>query len=310
MKSYLIVLVAIIMTALAAMTVLAGIGIYACLACDVLHFQESKIAALTPDVDTVVLGDSAIGYALDAETFSELSHKKTVKLALTGVNYGIGGAYVLLAEVLARDVRPKNVLIAVSAQTLMVAMWKIRWRPIRGFLQAARRHPRLLFGVNEEISWRVAKEIGVEMFDGQLLMDGIKYASGRRPVVDELFFRYDYYRPAIDVVELPQDSTYTLEGVPTSDYDVFFEKIAGLCKTQRINCIFMFGPLMQKVVEHSALTFRWETAQIERAGIKVVGQSPIKIPDEDLGNTINHIQPYVKQEYTRKIYDLVAASLR
>jgi hypothetical protein len=310
MKAYLIALIAVIITALAAMTVLAGVGIYACLDCDVLRFQEHKIAGLTPDVDTVVLGDSAIGYALDAETFSELSHRKTVKLALTGVNYGIGGAYVLLAEVLARDVRPKNVLIVLSAQTLMVAMWKIRWRPIRGFLQAARRHPRLLFGVSDEISWRVAEEIGMEMFDRQLLMDGIKYVGGKRPVIDDFFFRHDYYLPAIDVVKLPEDSSYALEGVPTVDYDVFFEKIAGLCKTNGINCVFMFGPLMQKIVEHSALTFRWETAQIERAGIKVIKESPIKIPDEDLGNTINHIQPYVKQEYTRKIYDLVAASLR
>jgi hypothetical protein len=309
MKSYLIVLVAIIMTALAAMTVLAGIGIYACLECDVLHFQESKIATLSPDVETVILGDSSIGYGLDAKVFSELSHRKTVSLALTGFNYGMGGAYALLTEVLSRA-RPRNVLIAMSAQTLAVAISKLGGKPIRGFVQAAHRHPQLLFTVNREISWQVTKEIGVEIFDEQLLMDGIAYVRGARPVIADYFFTYDYYAPSTDVVQVPKTSTYALEAVPPADYDVFFERIARLCKANGINCIFMYGPLMQKIVEHSQPTLQRLTSQIERAGIKVIGQSPIEIPDQDLGNTINHIQPRLRAAYTKKAYDLVAASLR
>src|ERR1700744_5517728 len=147
MKTYLITLAVIVIIALGAMAALAGLGIYACLKCDVLTFQESKIATLSPDVDTVILGDSSIGNGLDAKVFSELSHKKTVNLALTGYNYGIGGAYMLLREVLSH-VRPRNVVIALSAQTLAVEMAKLKGKPIRGFLQAARRHPWLLFTVN------------------------------------------------------------------------------------------------------------------------------------------------------------------
>jgi hypothetical protein len=309
MKSYLITLIAIITIALVAMTSLAAIGIHACLECDLLQFQESKIAALTPDVDTVILGDSSIGYGLDAKTFSELSQSKTVNLALTGFNYGIGGAYVLLTEVLSR-VRPKNVLIALSAQTLAVAMWKIKGRPIRGFVQAARRHPRLLFTVSPEISWDVTKEIGVEIFDKQLLMDGIKYVRGARAVISQDFFKYDYYAPSTDVVQVPKTSTFSLEGVPPLDYDVFFEKIARLCKANGMNCIFMYGPLMQKIVEHSQMTFRALTSQIERAGIKVIRQSPIEIPDSDIGDTINHVRPAMRSVYTEKLYQLLANSLR
>lgn len=309
MKSYLIALAAIITIALATMMSLAAIGVYACLECDLLQFQESKIAALTPDVETVILGDSSIGYGLDAKTFSELSHKKTVNLALTGVNYGAGGAYALLTEVLSR-VRPKNVVIALSAQTLAIAMWKINWRPIRGFIQAARRHPRLLLTVDREVSWEVTKEIGVEIFDEQLLIDGIKYVGGARPAIGDDFFKYDYYAPSTDVVQVPKTSTYSLEGVPPLDYDVFFEKIARLCRTNGMNCIFMYGPLMQKIVEHSQMTLRALTSQIERAGIKVIRQSPVEIPDSDLGNTINHVRPAMRPAYTEKIYQLLADSLR
>ena len=309
MKSYLIVLIAIISIVLGAMASVAAVGVYACLKCDVLLFQESKIAALTPDVDTVILGDSSIGYGLDAKIFSELSRRKTVNLALTGFNYGPGGAYVLLREVLSQA-RPKNVVIALSVQTLSVAMWKIKWRPIRGFIQAARRHPQLLFTVNREVSWQATKELGVELFDKQLLLEGLDYLRGARPVISDDFSRYDYYAPGTDVVQVPKNSTYALEGVPPLDYDVFFEKIARLCRANGVNCIFMYGPLMQKFVEHSQMTIRALTSQIERAGIKVISQSPIEIPDQDLGNTINHIQPRLRAAYTKKAYDLVAASLR
>jgi hypothetical protein len=309
MKSYLIALIAIITIILGAMAAMAAVGVYACLKCDVLLFQESKIAALSSDVETVILGDSSIGYGLDAKTFSELSHQKTVNLALTGFNYGPGGAYVLLKEVLSQ-VRPKNVLIALSAQTLSVAMWKIKWRPIRGLIQAARRHPQWLFTLNREVSWQATKELGVELFDKQLLSEGLDYLRGARPVISGDFSRYDYYAPGTDVVQVAKNSTYALEGVPPLDYDVFFERIAKLCKANGINCMFMYGPLMQKFVEHSQMTLRALTSQIERAGIKVIDQSPIEIPDEDLGNTINHIQPRLRAAYTKKAYDLVAASLR
>jgi hypothetical protein len=309
MKSYLIVLIGIITIVLGAMASVAAIGIHACLKCDVLLFQESKIAALPSDVETVILGDSSIGYGLDAKIFSELSHQKTVNLALTGFNYGIGGAYVLLTEVLSHA-RPRNVVIALSAQTLSVAMWKIKWRPIRGFIQAARRHPQLLFTVNPEVSWQVTKELGVELFDKQLFLEGLEYLQGARPTFQDDFVRYDYYPPGNDVVQMPKDSTYALEGEPPVDYDVFFAKIARLCKANGMNCVFMFGPLMQKVVEHSPMTFANETSRIERAGIKVIRQSPIRIPEQDQGNTINHIHPRVRAAYTKKAYDLLADSLR
>ena|SRR6185437_16174199 len=54
----------------------------------------------------------------------------------------------------------------------------------------------------------------------------------------------------------------------------------------------------------SDLIVFYETSQIERAGIKVIRQSPIRIPEQDQGNTINHIHPRVRAAYTKKAYDL------
>ena len=92
MKTYLGILTAMILVTFAAMMmVLAIIGTYACFDCVLLKYQESKIAA-TSNVETAFLGDSSLGFALDAKAFSELSGKKTLNLALTGYNYGFPGA--------------------------------------------------------------------------------------------------------------------------------------------------------------------------------------------------------------------------
>jgi hypothetical protein len=291
------------------MVALAGVGIYACFKCGLLHYQEYKIDQMF-DVDTVVLGDSAVGYALDAATFTQLSHRKTMSLALTGFNYGMPAAYVLLAQVLSKS-RPKNILISLSAQTLAVAMYKLkRGQPIPGFIQAARRHPKLLFTVNGMYSWKVAKTLGLELFDEQFLLDGIQYAAGKRFVIPEEFYRYDYLEPGYDVIHPVKTNHMSMEPFPPHDYDVFFEKIVTLCRSYEVNCIYMHGPLMQEVVRQSHAMLQKLDAQIEHTGVKVIRQSPIEIPDEDLGNTINHIRPDVQLDYTRKIYDLVKDELR
>jgi hypothetical protein len=167
-----------------------------------------------------------------------------------------------------------------------------------------------LFKVDKTTSWQVAKTAGVELFDEQFLQDGVQYLRGRRFVIPDSFFKYDYLEPGYDVVHIQKTSTMSLEPQPPHDYDVFFEKVSELCRMNGLNCIYMHGPLMQEIARQSHGMLQRLNAQIERTGIKVIRQSPIQIPDEDLGNTVNHIRPAVQLAYTRKIYDLVKDELR
>ncbi|SDR93253.1 hypothetical protein [Bradyrhizobium canariense] len=308
MKSYLVTIAAIIIVPILVMMSLAGTGVYACFKCELLRYQESKIA-LASEAETIVLGDSSIGYALDAEEFSDLSGKKTLNMALTGYDYGIGGVYVLLTELLSK-VHPKNVLISLTPQTFSVSISQIHDRPIQGFVQASRRHPQMLFTVNRKISLKVAKTAAVQLFDKQFLMDGIEYLRGGRVAVPDSFSKYDYLEPSNNVLHLAKTATITWEPESSHDYDVFFGKIAKLCETHGLNCLYMHGPLVKLVVEQNQEFIENLGDRIERTGIKVIRPSPIAIPDADLGNTINHVRPGVRLAYTRKVYELVRESLR
>lgn len=307
MKSYLAIVAAIVIVPILALMSLAGIGIYACARCDLLRYQESKIP-LASEAETIVLGDSSIGYALDASRFSDLSGKRTLNMALTGYDYGVGGAYVLLTELLSKA-RPKNILIALTPQTLSAPMAEINDRPIRGFVQASRRRPEMLFTVNWPISLKVAKTAGIQLFDKQFVIDGIEYLQGARAPVPDHFSKHDYLEPSKDVLRLVKTFTMAWPRAP-GDYDVFFGKIARLCETHGLNCLYMHAPLVQMVVDQNREFIKDIDSRIERTGIKVVRPSPIGIPDAELGNTINHIHPDVRLAYTEKIHALVGKFLR
>jgi hypothetical protein len=307
MKSYLAIVATIVIVPVIILMSLAAIGVYACTKCDLLRYQESKMP-LAFEAETIVLGDSSIGYALDAARFSDLSGKRTLNMALTGYDYGIGGAYVLLTELLSKA-RPKNILISLTPQTLSASMSEINNRPIRGFVQASRRHPEMLFTADWKVSLKVAGTVGIQLFDKQFVIDGIEYLRGGRAAVPNYFSKHDYLEPSKDVLRLVKTFTMAWRPAP-GDYDIFFARIARLCEVHGLNCLYMHAPLVKMVVDQNQEFIRDLGSRIERAGIKVIRSSPIAIPDAELGNTINHIHPDVRLAYTAKIHELVKEFLR
>jgi hypothetical protein len=97
---------------------------------------------------------------------------------------------------------------------------------------------------------------------------------------------------------------------PPHDYDAFFARTAELCRAHGLNCVYMHGLLLGSVVAQNHPFIRDLGDRIEGAGIKVIRQSPIEIPTADVGNSINHVRPELRSAYTRKIYELIASSLR
>ena len=62
----------------------------------ILSHQKAKIKS-KKNIEVIFLGDSSLGNAIDSETFSNLSDKKILNLALTEI-YGFAGQYNLLRE--------------------------------------------------------------------------------------------------------------------------------------------------------------------------------------------------------------------
>src|ERR1700744_6423626 len=229
MKSYLITLAAIVFGTFAAVSSLGSIGILACMKCDLLRYQESKIAVAS-DVDTVFLGDSKSGYALDANEFSAISARNTLNLALTGYNYGIGGAYSLLNELLLHT-QPKNVVFSFTPQTFAHSIATLHDVPMQGFVQSARRNPQLLFSIGPKVSAAVTAMVSAELHDKQFMIDGIDFLRGDRPPLPAYFPRYDYLEPGTRKLDLKTVEIVNLGRAP-HDYDAFFRNTGELCQAK------------------------------------------------------------------------------
>lgn len=308
MKLYLEFLAATIIGAFAAMIFLAAQGIDACFGCDLVKYQEFKMATASPNVETVFLGDSSLGYALDAKAFSKLDGKLTLNLALTGWNYGFPAAYSLLVELL-KKVRPKNVVISLTPQDFIESIAALDDLPLRGFIQASRQNPHILFSISPLISWRVSALIFKYAFDKRYLLDGIRYASGQTEPIAPYFEKFDYLPPINEAinVNLPPD-VWTLP--VTHDYDAFFQKMAELCHQENLNCLYLHSTLFKKTAEKNRAFIEELGNRIERAGIRVPYKMPIEIPDSEIGNTINHVLPQYRQLYTQKFFELLSPLLR
>jgi hypothetical protein len=288
--------------------VMATAGIYSCMKCELLRYQESKIATMS-DVDTLFLGDSSIGYALDAKEFSALSGRKTLSLPLTGWNYGIAGAYVLLNEVLAHT-HPKNVVFAFTPQTFVYSIAKLHDLPMQGFVQTARWRPRLLFTINDETSSAATTMVSAELQDRTFMEDGLKFLVGLRPALSGDFRKYDYLAPSAARLDLKSVEVANFGPGPPHDYDAYFAKTAELCRAHGLNCLYTHALMLDTIVAQNHPFIRDLGDRIEAAGIKVIRQSPIEIPAADIGNTMNHVRSDLRPAYTEKIYRLIKDSLR
>jgi hypothetical protein len=307
MKSYLATLATIILGTLVVAISLSAIGIMACMKCELLRYQESKIGAAS-DVDTVFLGDSTIGYALDAHEFSAVSGRKTLNLALTGFNYGIGGAFALLTEV-SKRAQPKNIVIAFTPQTFAFSIDKLKELPIQGFVQTLRWYPWRMFRINQNVSSLVEAMISSEIRDRKFMADGLVFLRGGRTPVPDYFHKYDYLEPSPRKLDLKTVEFVNL-GRASDDYDAFFRKTGEFCRDKGLNCLYMHGTLLDSVAAQNRPYLKDFSDRIERAGIKVIRESPVEIPSADIANTMNHVRSDLRRVYTRKIYEMIKDELR
>src|SRR5688572_25430320 len=74
---------------------------------ELLDYQSAKLDG--QPADTIFVGDSTLGHAIDAELWSALSGRRSVNLALTGV-YGYEGGFNFIRRSL-RTLRPRNVIL-------------------------------------------------------------------------------------------------------------------------------------------------------------------------------------------------------
>jgi hypothetical protein len=265
------------------------------------HYQLDKLANLRVPAATVFVGDSSLGNAIDANVFGELAHAPAINLALTG-SYGYAGSYNMLRRVL-RRFTPHNVVIMHTADMMQRESDDLAylmsaddtgfslptWSSLPFLATAGLEYLRLIYNVN-------------------VLKSNVSYALSATPPDND--WRYDYIaqRPQLTVTAKLVAEQSLAPGT-NPDKPRFLRAIAELCRSERLNCVYVYGPLLQDICAASGYYLAQAAQAVLASGLRVAGKQAC-LPAAMIGDTIDHVGPKFKADSTRFYYRVLAPLLQ
>jgi hypothetical protein len=97
---------------------------------------------------------------------------------------------------------------------------------------------------------------------------------------------------------------------PVKDFDPFLRRIADLCKTHDINCLYLHGPIVQAALDNNPGYVEQLDERLAGFGFRVAAPQPIVIPLDEAGDAINHVRPDLRGVYTERMYRQLAPLLK
>jgi hypothetical protein len=276
--------------------------------CALVRYQLAKIEALPARPDTLFIGDSSLGNALDAGLFAELRRAGPVwNLALTGNAYGVPGAFGVLTRVLERS-RPRNVVVMLTPEDYGSSSPVITDIAVQGLAT---------LGVPPwEIGRTIGPVYGLALLYRQLqlalrpefLRGGLGLLAGARPPPCQGCGALDYVpQVAVDPASFREGAAFP---PATANYRPFLRRIQELCAAHAVNCLYLHGTVWAPVAERSHDTVAAINRMVAEAGMPLVVDAPIGVPTGEIGDSINHVRPDAKQAYTRRIEEMLRPYLR
>lgn len=264
-------------------------------------YQLNKIVQLKA-ADTVFIGDSSLGNAINAELWEKLSGQKTVNLALTEGFFGYIGGYMMLSNALLNGVKPKNVVLFFNPEQM--------WAPVvyDSFLQQSH------FFWSENIP---LYKILFMYWQGYMNKQALWF-NLRKLVIPEVETRTS---PRISNDYMAQNPSKreagkyfgninnSMKNIKLENLE-YLKKIHELCTINNINCIYAHGTMVDRLYGRMEDYMPFVNRKISEVGFKIVKGTPIAPPSIDMGDTFMHVHPEVKDKYTRKYYLLVRPYLR
>ena len=260
---------------------------------DLFLYQREKMRAPGP-VDTVFVGDSSLGNAIDARVWSELTGRPARNLALTGA-FGYGGTLNMARQSVGRH-RPREIIIMQTPEMLT------RSGGLLGYLHTLDRLPSL-----NEVPLSVLLEAYVNLDTVIAVAGRVLRASEPRHLDARL---YDFVKQGRPLAEIPGFAQrYGSEVLRREQLNAghlpFLERIAALCRAERIRCTYAHGPILESYCANSARYFEEANAMIESTGLRVLPGTPICMPLSDAGDTQDHVRLERRPSYTAKYLELM-----
>lgn len=259
-----------------------------------LRYQEQKLRAEGQLAETVLLGDSALGNAIDAALFSELTGTRTISLALTGT-FHYGSAYLQLRTLAGQPNRIRSVVLMYAVDA------PASGRSLEGvfFMSADPLVPELGLAANLLLVRNYLKR----------LLDG-PAAAGFLARVFRSEFAFDLppalaqYDYLVSHARIPlQDQGYRLplQAAPTADG--FLPLIKTLCEREQWRCVYAHGPLLDYARQLApAATDQYlasVVAEFDRHGLPLASVMPLLLKPSERGDTFFHVHPDARTTTTR-----------
>jgi hypothetical protein len=256
--------------------------------------QEEKTRELK-DIETVFVGDSSMGNAIDAELFSELAGTKSANLALTGL-YGYAGAYNMLKKMDGNPVR--NVVVMSTLDTFA------RGPSFGGYLLTVSELAEIRELDGAERSNALAAFYNMILSSGNFKAT-IKSLLGLGKRRFEIEADYIAQGDPIDPREYPGLTPAEI----IEDKPRFLLKLLEYCRVRNIRVIHAHGPIYEEVARASGGYIAEVNERLEETGVVNLPEITV-IPLEKIGDSADHVAPAFKREYTRRYVELLSPHLR
>lgn len=263
-----------------------------------LHYQLAKIA-LTDVPDTVFLGDSSLGNAIDAAYWQQRTGRPARSFALTA-GFGYEADYNLLRRILARG-RPQVVVFMHTGDLLQ------RPPPSFGYWATSPDLvPRLAFSLYSRLNASTVRDSMVYL--GRYV--GWSFLGAAKPaevagVEEGIDYIPQSSRRRRDYEETPVPK-WMSNKILARNVEIF-RKISALCRENGLTCLYAHGPLVMPWCEEGRSYFEDGAEQIAGAGLDLLSPFPLCLPPEHVGDTEDHVAPRLKRLYTDRYIELISA---
>jgi len=262
---------------------------------ELLGYQLGKLEA-AGSIDVLLLGDSALGNAVDAAAWQDASGRPVLSLALTG-SFGYGGTLNLLRRAL-RRVRPR---LVVMMHTIEAPARRAEWD---GLVYTAEE----LGDLAEAPPWAIVAGLANLDLPREMLH---AWLTGPQPPPARLVARD--YEP-----QLPLGVEGAANGIQSRRLEPddlrpgrmrLLDRIGALCRAQNVPCLYAHGPYVEPFCSQNASYLEAVNRRIEQAGLPVVQGTPLCMTRRDAGDSADHVAPQLRAAYSEAYRRLVAAEV-
>jgi hypothetical protein len=259
-----------------------------------LHYQIDKLERAEA-VDVLLVGDSSLGNAVDARTWSRDLDRPVLSLALTGT-YGYGGSLNMIRRTLRRNA-PKAIVLFHTVKLMA------REDQGQGALMTAENLSDLDV-VRPSAIWSSLVNLAMPFnVAGSLLW---KQSDKRASYIET-----DYVPQAAPWSQTrspPPPAVLDPSGL-VAEHRRFLEAIGKLCAQYAVPCLYVHGPLGQWECDRSERFVAAVNTIVKDSGLTPVAGTPVCIAWPELGDAEDHVHPAAKARFSARYLALVAPFL-